>query len=164
MAEESLAFYVLVITVMVAAATTRSSARRCCCLAAASACWARRSTRSRQASPRGFAGVGIDEGLIGRVVILVIGTAIGIWWVMRYAAKVKADARGVDAGRRARDDRRVLPGCDDRRDGEADDERGASSSSSCCSSCAFVVMIIGVIPWADLAIELSRRGGGGSPR
>ena len=27
----------------------------------------------------GFAGVGIDDGLIGRVVILVIGTAIGIW-------------------------------------------------------------------------------------
>ena len=39
----------------------------------------------------GFAGVGIDEGLIGRVVILVVGTAIGMWWVMRYAAKVKAE-------------------------------------------------------------------------
>ena len=39
----------------------------------------------------GFAGTSIDQGLIGRIVILILGTAIGIWFVLRYAARVKAD-------------------------------------------------------------------------
>ena len=39
----------------------------------------------------GFAGSSIVEGIVGRIVILVVGTAIGIWWVMRYAARVQAD-------------------------------------------------------------------------
>ena len=39
----------------------------------------------------GFAGVSIEEGIVGRLVILIVGTAIGIVFVMRYAAKVRAD-------------------------------------------------------------------------
>ena len=39
----------------------------------------------------GFADTTISEGLIGRIVILVIGTALGIFFVMRYAEKVKKD-------------------------------------------------------------------------
>ena len=39
----------------------------------------------------GFAGTSIDEGLVGRLVILVVGMAIGIFFVMRYAERVKAD-------------------------------------------------------------------------
>ena len=39
----------------------------------------------------GFAGTTISEGLIGRIVLLVVGTAIGIFFVMRYAEKVKKD-------------------------------------------------------------------------
>ena len=39
----------------------------------------------------GFAGTSIDQGLVGRLIILVLGTAIGVWFVMRYAARAKAD-------------------------------------------------------------------------
>ena len=39
----------------------------------------------------GFADTSISEGVVGRLVILVIGTIIGIVFVMRYAARVKAD-------------------------------------------------------------------------
>ena len=79
MAEESLAFYALIITVMIAAGydalvggvrpPARLRHRR-----------ARldRSTRSRPASPRGSPASRIDEGIVGRLVILVVGTAIGI--------------------------------------------------------------------------------------
>ncbi len=63
---------------------------------------ARRSIPFATGIASGFAGTGIDEGLIGRIVILVVGTAIGIWWVMRYAARVKADpARSLIAADRA---------------------------------------------------------------
>ena len=36
----------------------------------------------------------ISDGLIGRLVILVVGLAIGIFFVMRYAARVKTDPAG----------------------------------------------------------------------
>ena len=73
MAEESLAFYVLVITVMIAAGLRRADGRR------------DPAARLRHRRPRlddqpvrhrhrlGFAGVSIDEGLVGRLVILVVG-------------------------------------------------------------------------------------------
>ena len=58
MAEESLAFYALVITVMIAAGYDSLVGRGDHpARAAGSACSARRSTRSRPASPPGFAGV-----------------------------------------------------------------------------------------------------------
>ena len=37
----------------------------------------------------GFAGIPLGDGLIGRIVILVVGTAIGIWYVLRYAKRVQ---------------------------------------------------------------------------
>ena len=46
-----------------------------------------------------FAGVSIDEGIVGRIVILVVGTAIAIVFVMRYAAKVQADPTRSLVGR-----------------------------------------------------------------
>src|SRR4029453_651127 len=39
----------------------------------------------------GFAGVSIEEGIVGRLIILVVGPAIGLVFLMRYAARVKAD-------------------------------------------------------------------------
>ena len=39
----------------------------------------------------GFAGIPISDGLVGRLVILVVGLAIGIWFVLRYADRVKRD-------------------------------------------------------------------------
>ena len=57
----------------------------------------------------GFAGTTIDQGLIGRIVILIIGTAIGIWFVMRYAARVKADpSASLVADKRAENEARFL--------------------------------------------------------
>ena len=33
----------------------------------------------------GFAGIRLTEGIIYRIIILVAGLAMGIWYVMRYA-------------------------------------------------------------------------------
>jgi hypothetical protein len=61
-------------------ATTRSRVPPSCCSGVASASWDRPSTPFATGIASGFAGTGIDQGLIGRLVILVVGTAIGIWW------------------------------------------------------------------------------------
>jgi hypothetical protein len=66
MAEESLAFYVLVITVMVAAGyDSLTGGRDLAASGAGSACWDRRSIPSRPVSRRDSPGPGIDQGLIG---------------------------------------------------------------------------------------------------
>ena len=100
----------------------------------------------------GFAGTSIDEGILGRLVILVIGTAIGIWFVMRYAAKVKADpSASLVYDKKAENEARFLASA-------APEARRASPAgrrpSWRCSSLAFAVMIYGVIPWEDLGIGL----------
>ena len=38
-----------------------------------------------------LAGTTISEGLIGRIVILIVGTILGIFFVVRYAERVKKD-------------------------------------------------------------------------
>ncbi len=82
MAEESLAFYVLIITVMIAAGYDALVGRaRCSSSAAVSACSARRSTRSPPASPPASPTSPSTDGLVLRLVILVVGLAIGIWFV-----------------------------------------------------------------------------------
>src|SRR4029453_9996562 len=39
----------------------------------------------------GFAGIPISDGLVGRLIILIVGLAIGIYFVMRYADRVRKD-------------------------------------------------------------------------
>ena len=106
MAEESLAFYVLVITVMVAAGYDSLTGAAILLLGCGSASSIDdQSVRDRHRLR--FAGTGIDEGLIGRLVILVVGTAIGSGG-MRYAARIKADPPARSSPRTGRDRRAFL--------------------------------------------------------
>jgi uncharacterized ion transporter superfamily protein YfcC len=147
MAEESLAFYVLVITVMIAAGY--DALVGCALILLGCGIGVLGSTINPFATgiASGFAGVGIDAGLVGRIVILVAGTAVGIWWVMRYAAKVKAAPEASLVA-----DMRV-----------ANEEHFKSTAEGASLTRrqqvvlllffgAFAAMIVGVIPWADLGV------------
>ena len=39
----------------------------------------------------GFADIPLSDGLVGRLVILIVGMAMGIWFVLRYAERVRTD-------------------------------------------------------------------------
>ena len=91
MAEETLAFYALIITVMLAAGYDGLSAGALILLGAGIGCLGSTVNPFSTGIASGFAGTNISEGLIGRVVLLVVGTILGIWFVMRYAEKVKKD-------------------------------------------------------------------------
>ena len=91
MAEESLAFYALIITVMIAAGYTCWSPLRSSCSAVGIGVLGSTMNPFATGIASGFADTSISEGVVGRLVILVIGTIIGIVFVMRYAARVKAD-------------------------------------------------------------------------
>src|SRR6187431_2302561 len=91
MAEESLAFYALVITVMIAAGYDALVAASMLLLGCGIGVLGSTINPFATGIASGFAGVSIEEGIVGRLIILVVGTAIGIFFVMRYAAKVKAN-------------------------------------------------------------------------
>jgi len=150
MAEESLAFYVLVITVMVAAGYDSLTGAAILLLGCGIGVLGSTINPFATGIASGFAGTGIDEGLIGRIVILIIGTAIGIWWVMRYAARIKADpARSLIAADRAEIDAHFASSSD----GQAAGMTSRQKLVLGLFFLAFVVMIIGVVPWADLGIQ-----------
>ena len=151
MAEESLAFYVLVITVMVAAGYDSLVGASILLLGCGIGVLGSTINPFATGIASGFAGTGIDQGLIGRVVILVVGTAVGIWWVMRYAARVKATPDSSLLG----SERATINASFEA--ASTDDAGKATMSTSQKLALglfflAFVVMIIGVVPWSDLGV------------
>nr|MCU0510219.1 YfcC family protein [Anaerolineae bacterium] len=91
MAEETLAFYALIITVMLAAGYDGLSAAALILLGAGIGVLGSTVNPFATGIASGFAGTTLSEGLIGRLVLLVVGTILGIFFVVRYAEKVKKD-------------------------------------------------------------------------
>ncbi len=151
MAEESLAFYALVITVMIAAGYDSLVAASMLLLGCGIGVLGSTINPFATGIASGFAGVSIEEGIVGRLIILVVGTAIGIVFVMRYAARVKADpGQSLVTDQRAANEAQFRTGAGD--DGAA--LTGGQKAVLILFALAFVVMIYGVIPWEDLGIGL----------
>jgi uncharacterized ion transporter superfamily protein YfcC len=151
MAEESLAFYVLVITVMIAAGYDSLTGAALIMLGCGIGVIGSTINPFATGIASGFAGTGIDDGLLGRIIILVIGTAIGIWFVMRYAARIKADpSRSLIAADRAGIDAHFRT--ETSGDGTPVAMTGRQQVVLFLFFAAFIVMIIGVVPWTDLGI------------
>jgi uncharacterized ion transporter superfamily protein YfcC len=99
----------------------------------------------------GIAGISISDGLIGRLVILIAGLAIGIFFVLRYADRVRRDpSKSVVYDMKAENEARFR--------GESDAGEvaltGTHKTILALFALAFVVMVYGVIPWEDLGIPL----------
>jgi uncharacterized ion transporter superfamily protein YfcC len=152
MNEESLAFYVLIITVMVAAGYDTMVGASLLLLGCGIGVLGSTINPFATGIASGFAGTSIDEGLIGRLVILVVGTAAGIWFVMRYAAKVKADPTKSMVYAQKAENEAAFRGAE----ATADDSAlpGREKAVLALFFLAFVVMIYGVIPWEDLGVPL----------
>jgi uncharacterized ion transporter superfamily protein YfcC len=148
MAEESLAFYALIITVMIAAGYDALVGAAVLLLGCGIGVLGSTINPFATGIASGFAGVSIEEGIVGRLVILVVGTIIGIVFVMRYAAKVKADPSASLAKEAPS---AAAAAADDGGDTALSGRRAAALG---LFALAFVVMIYGVIPWEDLGIGL----------
>ena len=93
----------------------------------------------------------LSDGLLGRLVILIAGLAIGIVFVLRYADRVKRDpSKSVVYDMKAANEARF------RGDSEAGAVvlTGTHKAILAVFVLAFVVMIYGVIPWEDMGIGL----------
>jgi uncharacterized ion transporter superfamily protein YfcC len=149
MAEESLAFYALVITVMIAAGYDALTGAAIVLLGCGIGVLGSTVNPFATGIASGIAGIPISEGLIGRLVILIGGLAIGIFFVLRYAERVKRDpSKSVVYELKAENEERF----------RAQSEVGAVTMSGkqkailALFALAFAVMIYGVIPWSDLGI------------
>jgi uncharacterized ion transporter superfamily protein YfcC len=151
MAEESLAFYTLVIAVMIAAGYDALTGAAVVLLGCGIGTLGSTINPFATGIASGFAGISISEGLLSRLVILVLGLALGIFFVMRYAERVKKspDRSAVHDMREAneqhfsvqvQDDQAVMTGRD--------------KTILAVFGLAFGLMMYGVIPWEDMGVGL----------
>ena len=92
MAEESLAFYVLVIAALIALGFDALTGVAVVLLGAGIGVLGSTVNPFATGIASGFAGIPLTEGLAYRLVILVLGLGLGIFFVMRYARRVERDA------------------------------------------------------------------------
>ncbi|GHB17715.1 C4-dicarboxylate ABC transporter [Pseudovibrio japonicus] len=91
MAEETLAFYALVISIMIRAGYDSLTGVAVIMLGAGVGTIGSTINPFATAIASDAAGVAFTKGIGLRLVILVVGWVLCVFWVMRYAAKVKAD-------------------------------------------------------------------------
>jgi len=150
MAEESLAFYVLIITVMIAAGYDAFVGALVILLGCGIGVLGSTVNPFATGIASGFADVSISEGLVLRLVILIVGTAIGIWFVLRYADRVKRDpTQSLVYDLKEANEAQFAATTDG--DG-AITLTGRHKVILGLFAAAFAVMIYGVIPWEDLNI------------
>jgi uncharacterized ion transporter superfamily protein YfcC len=151
MAEESLAFYALVITVLIAAGYDALTGAVVVLLGCGIGTLGSTINPFATGIASGFAGVSISDGLIGRLVILILGVAIGIWFVLRYADRVRADpSKSVVYDMKEENEARFRAESDDGTVAMT----GTQKAILAIFGLAFAVMMYGVIPWDDLGIPL----------
>jgi uncharacterized ion transporter superfamily protein YfcC len=151
MAEESLAFYALVITVMIAAGYDSLTGAAIVLVGCGIGVLGSTINPFATGIASGFADIPISDGLVGRLVILIIGLAIGIFFVMRYADRVKKDpSRSLVYDMKAENEAHFKA----EGGGEAAVMTGTQKTILVVFGLAFVVMMYGVIPWDDLGVPI----------
>ena len=152
MAEESLAFYGLIIAVMIAAGYDALTGVAIVMLGAGIGVLASTVNPFATGIASGFAGISIADGLVSRIIILVIGTIIGIIFVSRYADKVKKDpTKSLVYDQKEDNERRFLRGANAEAMPEFNRRRKIILA---LFGIAFLIMIYSVIPWEDLGLAL----------
>jgi uncharacterized ion transporter superfamily protein YfcC len=150
MAEESLAFYALVITVLIAAGYDALTGAAVVLLGCGIGTLGSTINPFATGIASGFADVSISEGLVGRLVILIVGLVIGVFFVLRYADRIKKDpTKSVVYDMKADNEARF-------RAEEGGDAvlTGTHKIILAVFGLAFLVMMYGVIPWEDMGVGL----------
>jgi uncharacterized ion transporter superfamily protein YfcC len=150
MAEESLAFYPLIIAALIALNYDALTAVATILLGAGIGVIGSTLNPFATGIASGFAGIGLTDGIVYRIIILAAGLALGIWYVMRYANKVITDPNSsYVADQKEANQEHFL------RSGEQTEMPELTTRRKVILTLfilSFVVMIVGVIPWSDLGI------------
>jgi uncharacterized ion transporter superfamily protein YfcC len=152
MAEETLAFYGLIIAVMIAAGYDTVVGVATVMLGAGIGTLASTINPFATGVASAFAGISVADGLVSRLIILVAGTVIGIVFVIRYAEKVRKDpSKSLVYDQKEANEKHFLQSVDAETMPELTGRRKVVLG---LFGLAFLIMIFGVIPWGDLGISL----------
>src|SRR5262245_12903910 len=152
MAEESLAFYFLIISAIIALGFDALTGVAVIMLGAGIGVMGSTINPFATGIASGFAGIPLGEGIVYRIIILVAGTALGMWWVLRYAKRVKQDpTKSLVADMKADNERHFL------RKGEGSETpelTGKRRIILWLFGLAFLIMVYSVIPWSDFGLPI----------
>ena len=154
MAEESLAFYPLIIAALIALGYDALTGVAVIMLGAGIGVMGSTVNPFATGIASGFAGIPISEGIVLRIIILAAGTALGIWYVMRYASRVKNDPTKSRVADMAEANRKHF--LREQAQSEAPAFTTRRKVIIGLFALAFLIMIVGVIPWADIGIQFVR--------
>jgi len=153
MAEETLAFYPLVIAVFIAAGYDALTGVAVILLGAGIGVLGSTVNPFATGIASGFADVSISDGLWLRIAVLIIGLVIGVYFVMRYAGRVRADpSKSLVFAQKEENEQRFLT-----TQGDSDEFGGLTGRRKVVLGVfflAFLVMVYGVIPWEDIGVPL----------
>ncbi|OEH93869.1 YfcC family protein [Bacillus solimangrovi] len=146
MAEETIAFYPLIIPIILAAGFDALTAVLIIAVGAGIGVLGSTVNPFATGIASGFAGISIGEGILLRVLILIVGLLIGILFVMKYAKRVKEDpSTSLVAHLHQTHKDTFLKGKDEMEVVELTKQRKAVLW---VFGITFVIMVLGVIPWA----------------
>ncbi len=155
MAEETIAFYPLVLPIMIAAGYDNITAVATILLGAGVGTLGSTVNPFATGIAAGFAGVSLGSGILLRVIILLVLLALTIWYVMSYAARVKADhSRSLMADRRSE----YLAHFSTLGQEEDTPLTGRQKLALVIFGLTFLVMIYAVIPFDEMGLSLPALG------
>ena len=154
MAEETIAFYPLVLPIMVAAGYDTVTAVATILLGAGVGVIGSTVNPFATGIASGFAGVSLGEGILLRAAILLALLALAIRYVMSYAARVRADhSRSLVADRRSEHLAHFgALGQEDRPLG------GVQKLALLLFGATFLLMVYAVIPFGDMGVPIPSLG------
>lgn len=161
--EETIAFYILVIPVFIAAGFDALTGFAVIAIGAGIGCLGSTVNPFATGIASGFAGISIGEGIALRLVILVLGLAIGIIYVVRYAKRVKDDpSRSFVYHLKEENEKYFLKvqryeAADKNSDDDVESSTavgevklsGKQKAILAVFALSFLIMVLGVIPWAE---------------
>ncbi len=156
MAEESLAFYFLIISTLIALGFDALVGVAIVLLGAGIGVLGSTVNPFATGIASGIAGIPLGDGIVYRVIILVVGTLLGMWWVLRYAKKVHADPSASYVADRAEANRSLFLG--DTSQTEIVEFTTRRKIALALFVLAFLIMIYSVIPWDVMGLPIPSLG------
>lgn len=149
MAEETIAFYPLVLPIVIAAGYDALVGVSIIMVGAGVGVLASTVNPFATGIASGFAGVSLGEGIILRVIMLIVLLPIAVWYVMRYAEKVRANPQKSYVADMYESNREHFIG-----EEYNTALNGKQKIALSLFGLTFLVMIYGVIPFDDLGAPL----------
>jgi len=157
MQEETIAFYALVVPLVIAAGFDALTAVMIIVFGSIIGVLGSTVNPFSTGIASGFADISIGDGIVPRLIILVLSLIAGIWFTMRHAEKVKKRREELEAAEQTntREYRELVPVASSEEEAEAMEAAasvpkldGKRKGVLWVFGITFLVMIVTVIPWA----------------